>query len=95
MARLAILVRSSVIQLSDLPAEVAGLSRKAALPSNGTGAPSLKDIERSQILKVLEEEGWHREGSANRLGLPLRTLYRKIRAYNRPAWGPGGVGPDA
>jgi transcriptional regulator of acetoin/glycerol metabolism len=31
---------------------------------------------------VLEEEGWHRERAANRLGLPVRTLYRKIRAYD-------------
>jgi len=81
MARLTILVRSPVVHLSDLPPEVAASSRGASLPSNGTGAASLKDIERSQILKVLEEEGWHRERSATRLGLPLRTLYRKIRAY--------------
>ena len=81
MARLTILVRSSVVQLSDLPPEVLGLSRTGGLPPNGTAASSLKDIERSQILKVLEEEGWHRERSASRLGLPLRTLYRKIRAY--------------
>jgi DNA-binding NtrC family response regulator len=81
MERMALLVRSPVLKVSDLPPEVARPTGASVPLPNGTSAPSLKEIERSQIQKVLEEEGWHRERSASRLGLPLRTLYRKIRAY--------------
>lgn len=80
MERTALLVRSPVLQLSHLPPEV-GQTARAEVPVDGDGAYPLKEIERLQIQKVLEEEGWHRERSASRLGLPLRTLYRKIRAY--------------
>jgi DNA-binding NtrC family response regulator len=82
--RLALLVEAPEVQVAHLPAEVASAPKgravvHAAEPRSDLG---LKDLERQRIQRVLEEEGWHRERAASRLGLPVRTLYRKIRAYD-------------
>jgi DNA-binding NtrC family response regulator len=42
----------------------------------------LQDIERDQILRVLEENGGNRRKTARDLGIGERTLYRKLREYN-------------
>lgn len=52
------------------------------------GAGSLMDLERQRILEVLESCRWHRGRAAEVLGISVRTLYRKIKAYqldNEPA----------
>jgi DNA-binding NtrC family response regulator len=81
MERTAIVVRSAVLQRSDLPPEIARPRSAAVVGVLSAPAHSLKEIERSQIQKILEEENWHRERAATRLGVPLRTLYRKIRSH--------------
>jgi DNA-binding NtrC family response regulator len=84
--RLALLVEDPVVQVAHLPAEIASIV--ASRPLVPVAAPAeagdlgLRDLERQRIQRVLEEEGWHRERAATRLGLPVRTLYRKIRAYS-------------
>ncbi len=42
---------------------------------------SLEEIERRRILEVLESTHWHRGHAADILGISVRTLYRKIKAY--------------
>jgi DNA-binding NtrC family response regulator len=89
--RTALLAHAPAIDVVHLPAELTG-GVKVAPPAPGVTAPtdgSLKDLERVQILRVLDEEGWHRARAANRLGLPVRTLYRKIKHYKlvRPSGG--------
>jgi DNA-binding NtrC family response regulator len=84
MDRIALSVRSPTLERSHLPADVLqGAPAAAASPvDEATAAPaSLKELERAQIQKVLDEEGWHHGRAATRLGLAPRTLYRKIRAY--------------
>ncbi len=82
--RLALLVEDTTVRASHLPPEIAS-ARSAPKPKVSAGETEelgLKDLERQRIKDVLEEEGWHRERAASRLGLPIRTLYRKIRAYD-------------
>ncbi|MBP1611561.1 MAG: hypothetical protein H6Q01_224, partial [Acidobacteria bacterium] len=48
---------------------------------SGAHAGSLVDIERQRILEVLESTRWHRGRAADILGISVRTLYRKIKAF--------------
>jgi DNA-binding NtrC family response regulator len=45
----------------------------------------LEELERQHILRVLEETGGNRERAAAILGISARTLYRKLREYERDA----------
>jgi DNA-binding NtrC family response regulator len=51
-------------------------------PSNtGSQPPTLYELERQHILRVLSEAGGNRERAAAILGISARTLYRKLREY--------------
>ena len=43
--------------------------------------PTLSELERQHILRVLSETGGNRERTAAILGISARTLYRKLREY--------------
>jgi DNA-binding NtrC family response regulator len=43
--------------------------------------PTLEELERQHILRVLAEQGGNRERTAAILGISTRTLYRKLREY--------------
>ena len=45
------------------------------------GSSRLHDLERDQILKVLEENSGNRRKAAKELGIGERTLYRKLKDY--------------
>ncbi len=53
----------------------------AASPPPMDGGGSLEDLERTRIREVLETCRWHRGRAAEILGISVRTLYRKIKAY--------------
>ncbi len=42
----------------------------------------LRDIERQEILRALEQTGWHRGKTAELLGISSSTLYRRLREYD-------------
>jgi DNA-binding NtrC family response regulator len=44
-------------------------------------ALSLEQRERQAILAALERTGGHREQAADLLGISVRTLYNRLRAY--------------
>jgi transcriptional regulator of acetoin/glycerol metabolism len=85
MERLALLVSDEEIRADHLSQAILG----GAVAGNGGGTPapargelSLKQMERERIRSVLAEESWHHLRAAERLGMPVRTLYRKIKAYS-------------
>jgi DNA-binding NtrC family response regulator len=43
----------------------------------------MEQIERDAILRTLEEVGGNRTQAAQRLGIGLRTLQRKLQEYRR------------
>ncbi len=49
--------------------------------SRAAASGSLEELERQRILEVLENTRWHRGRAAEMLGISVRTLYRKIKAY--------------
>jgi len=92
--RLALLVEGPAVLLTHLPPEIAApTSGHSSVVAAGADVAPLKELERQQIQRVLDEENWHRARAASRLGVPVRTLYRKIRAYHlqRPGRGPHEV----
>ncbi|HLA77593.1 MAG TPA: sigma-54 dependent transcriptional regulator [Vicinamibacteria bacterium] len=94
--RLALLVAGPRVGIEHLAIDLVTGGRPSAVPrqppatERESGEPSLKDLEREQISRILVEEGWHHGRAASRLGLPVRTLYRKIKVYNLQR--PGLVG---
>jgi DNA-binding NtrC family response regulator len=70
-----------LIDVADLPDELRG--RAAAVPIQerlGHDLP-LADIEREHILAVLSRVGGNRSRAAEMLGIPRRTLYRRLDEY--------------
>ena len=47
--------------------------------------PTVADLERAYIERVLEDEGGNKTRTAQRLGLDRKTLYRKLDEYARQA----------
>ncbi|MGH9898826.1 MAG: sigma 54-interacting transcriptional regulator, partial [Pyrinomonadaceae bacterium] len=59
----------------------------SALPEVLSATPNiapvpLREVERRQILRALRLTGWHREKTAQILGISLSTLYRRLRDYS-------------
>jgi DNA-binding NtrC family response regulator len=48
---------------------------------NATAPTALHEIEKQQILRALEQTGWHRGKTAELLGISSSTLYRRLREY--------------
>jgi two-component system response regulator HydG len=75
-----------VLDVDDLPPELAG-GEPAAAPANGgaglgdlVGRP-LNEVEKLFIAETLKAAGGNREEAAGLLGIGERTLYRKIKEY--------------
>ncbi len=96
LERAVILANNGQITVSELPPEVVrapflappqqsapaqtGATAENVAPSSG--ALSLREVERQQILAALEQTGWHRGKTAELLGISPSTLYRRLRDYN-------------
>lgn len=52
-----------------------------AQKDEAVNSSKLEDLEREQILKILEENGGNRRKTARELGIAERTLYRKLKDY--------------
>ena len=69
-----------------LRAQGSGVSEGSLSPATNlqplsANVPTLDEMERQHILRVLEETGGNRERAAAILGISARTLYRKLREY--------------
>ena len=73
-------MRGSVIRLEDLPSPIHPNRIDASTPAFKPGV-SLSEMERQLIRHTLEFTGGNRTHSAELLGIGVRTLQRKIRAY--------------
>ncbi|HEX7380260.1 MAG TPA: sigma 54-interacting transcriptional regulator, partial [Pirellulales bacterium] len=68
------------LSLDDLPAYLSGNSALLAVASAAT-ANRLCDVERTAILSVLDRCGGNRTHAAEALGISVRTLQRKLKAW--------------
>ncbi len=55
-------------------------------PASLTGTAPLKDVEREQILKALDETDGNRTYAAKILGISVRTLRNKLQEYRLQGW---------
>jgi DNA-binding NtrC family response regulator len=72
--RAATLARGATVTLADLRTEFAPLE-----PAQGGLRPSLDDMERQYIQRVLAEAGGDKAAAARILGVSVRTLQRKVK----------------
>jgi transcriptional regulator with PAS, ATPase and Fis domain len=68
------------IELSDVPDHIRNAERNASQTSFDPGM-TLEDMEREAIRRTLEMTHGHRNETAKRLGISVRTLQRKIKEY--------------
>jgi DNA-binding NtrC family response regulator len=81
--RAVILSTGSMIAAADLPLEIrANLaeSLEGQAAENGS-AGNLEELKKRQILKILEQTGWHQGKAAEALGISASTLYRQLKLY--------------
>lgn len=50
-------------------------------PGNGNGGTSLRELQRAAIERALQESQGHRTHAAEALGISVRTLQRKLKAW--------------
>ena len=66
------------IGLQDLPADLQELEFNTV---EGDGLPTLSEIERRYILKVLQKTDYNKGMAAQILNVPRTTLWRKLKTY--------------
>ena len=73
----------SILQLSDLPPELAGglAPPEPELDGLQLAGRTAKDVEREHIRQTLDLVAGHRKKAAQLMGIGERTLYRKIKEY--------------
>ncbi len=91
--RAVVLARNPVIQLQDVPLDVAMPETGARLPED-TGPPlreACEQFERQYILRVLERVGWNVSRAARELGVHRNTILAKLSTWGiqRPGSGEG------
>jgi DNA-binding NtrC family response regulator len=62
-----------------------GGNSQSPAPGNASQPPTLYELERQHITRVLSEANGNRERAAAILGISARTLYRKLREYETSA----------
>jgi DNA-binding NtrC family response regulator len=99
LERAVLLADNGKITVKELPPEVVYRTNEPSVSvsyntpkENGAtnsfqnSAPAaLHEIEKQQILRALEQTGWHRGKTAELLGISSSTLYRRLREYDLDA----------
>ena len=91
--RAVVLARASIVQLQDVPLDVA-LPETGPRLAEDTGLPlreACEQFERQYILRVLERVGWNMTRAARLLGVHRNTVLAKLSAWGiaRPGAGEG------
>ncbi|MFT3773540.1 MAG: sigma 54-interacting transcriptional regulator [Minicystis sp.] len=76
--RAVVLAPESRVDVEDLPEEIGEAPRRAA---TGGGDRTLAEVEREHILAVLAASGGNKTKAAERLGIGVATLFRKLKEY--------------
>jgi DNA-binding NtrC family response regulator len=74
------------IGLEDLPDEVRTTGHSAAFVRSAAGREvTLADVERDYVLEILRRTGGNKTRAAELLGIPRRSLYRRLERYGSPS----------
>ncbi|MGO9086222.1 MAG: sigma-54-dependent transcriptional regulator [Candidatus Sulfotelmatobacter sp.] len=80
----------SLIQLTDLPPEIANLPAPAPSPGNGNGNGKIipmAELEKQTIISAIAELNGDKLQAARLLGIGKTTLYRKLKDYALEGYG--------
>ena len=72
------LADGETISLADLPEDIRRLEFDTL---EGDGLPTLAEMERRYVIKILEKTGYNKKLAAEVLGMPRTTLWRKLKEY--------------
>ena len=79
-----VLAEGETLTEADLPERLVGQSLPANLPTNAIpNGLTMDQLERMAITNALEQCGGNRTHAADRLGISVRTLQRKLRDYEQ------------
>jgi two-component system response regulator HydG len=76
-----VLANDDILSETDLPERIAQGSVWSASPQGIPNGLTLEELERLAIAKALDQCHGNRTHAANRLGISVRTLQRKLRQY--------------
>jgi transcriptional regulator with PAS, ATPase and Fis domain len=76
-----VLAEGEMLTERDLPDRVAEASVQTAAPKEIPTALTMEELEKLAITKALDQCAGNRTHAANRLGISVRTLQRKLRQY--------------
>lgn len=76
-----VLAEGETMTERDLPESIAEGSQASATPKEIPTGLTMEELERLAITKALDQFGGNRTHAANRLGISVRTLQRKLRQY--------------
>jgi two-component system response regulator AtoC len=78
-------IEAEQLVLSGDVGQASAVGEKSQSTALNPQPPTLSELERQHIMKVLSETGGNRERTAAILGISARTLYRKLREYETTA----------
>jgi two-component system response regulator HydG len=76
-----VLAKGTAVQVADLPLELRDWRGTADAQEQEAKKTSIVGNEKKLLLKVLQETGWNKKLSAQKLGISRSTLYNKLRKY--------------
>jgi DNA-binding NtrC family response regulator len=83
LERMMVLADGDLLTENDLPEELMGGSSAVAPPKEMPSNLTMDELERLAITKALEQCAGNRTHAAERLGISVRTLQRKLRHYEQ------------
>src|SRR6476660_4944187 len=76
-----VLAEGEMLTERDLPERIADGSQNSASPKEIPSGLTMEELERLAITRALDQFAGNRTHAANRLGISVRTLQRKLRQY--------------
>ena len=83
LERMMVLAEGELLTENDLPEEILAASNDLAVPKDMPSNLTMDELEKLAIAKALEQCGGNRTHAAERLGISVRTLQRKLRHYEQ------------
>jgi DNA-binding NtrC family response regulator len=77
-----VLAEGEVLTENDLPEQIRAGAQPSGAPRDLPNNMTMDQLEKLAITKALEQCGNNRTHAANRLGISVRTLQRKLRQYD-------------
>jgi DNA-binding NtrC family response regulator len=81
LEQMMVLAEGEMLTERDLPEQIAEGSQTSANPSEIPTGLTMDELEKLAITKALDQCGNNRTHAANRLGISVRTLQRKLQQY--------------